>query len=150
MSKFYIAYGSNLNVGQMRYRCPDARPMGTTQLKGFRLIFRGNSRTGVANIEPCKSGVVPVAVWKISDRDERALDHYEGFPYLYRKEYIPLLIDGIAVDAMVYVMTGRRAAAMPSDYYYNVIRQGYEDFKLDGAALKRAYQRTIKEIDHAV
>ena len=30
----YIAYGSNLNVGQMRMRCPHATILGTANLKG--------------------------------------------------------------------------------------------------------------------
>ena len=30
MKKYYIAYGSNLNVEQMRYRCPDAKIVGTS------------------------------------------------------------------------------------------------------------------------
>lgn len=29
MKRYYIAYGSNLNVPQMRWRCPDARIIGT-------------------------------------------------------------------------------------------------------------------------
>ncbi|MGN1231560.1 MAG: gamma-glutamylcyclotransferase, partial [Anaerotignum sp.] len=29
MKKYYIAYGSNLNVRQMKFRCPTARIVGT-------------------------------------------------------------------------------------------------------------------------
>ncbi len=32
MKKFYLAYGSNLNVEQMRFRCPDARIVGTAEI----------------------------------------------------------------------------------------------------------------------
>ena len=34
MKKYYIAYGSNLNVEQMRYRCPDAKVVGTAEING--------------------------------------------------------------------------------------------------------------------
>ena len=33
MKKFYLAYGSNLNVEQMQFRCPDARIVGTAEIK---------------------------------------------------------------------------------------------------------------------
>ena len=31
--RYYIAYGSNLNIGQMQWRCPDARIIGTAEMK---------------------------------------------------------------------------------------------------------------------
>ena len=30
--RYYIAYGSNLNILQMRWRCPSARIIGTSEL----------------------------------------------------------------------------------------------------------------------
>lgn len=54
--KYYIAYGSNLDVDQMLRRCPDAITIGSSTIDGYRLVFRGNSRSGVANIEPCEGG----------------------------------------------------------------------------------------------
>ena len=43
--KYYLAYGSNLNLVQMFRRCPHARVIGHTSLPGMRLVFRG-SKTG--------------------------------------------------------------------------------------------------------
>ena len=43
--RYYIAYGSNLNIPQMRMRCPGARIIGTSVIEGYRLLFKG-SRTG--------------------------------------------------------------------------------------------------------
>ena len=43
--RYYIAYGSNLNVGQMRMRCPHATNLGTANLKGWELLDTG-SKTG--------------------------------------------------------------------------------------------------------
>lgn len=31
MKRYYLAYGSNLNVRQMKYRCPTAKIAGTAQ-----------------------------------------------------------------------------------------------------------------------
>ena len=45
MKKYYLAYGSNLNVQQMKYRCPDAKPVGTAWIHGYQSLFKG-SKTG--------------------------------------------------------------------------------------------------------
>ena len=46
-AKYYIAYGSNLNLEQMARRCPTAKMIGSTTLKNYRLMFRGGSHTAV-------------------------------------------------------------------------------------------------------
>lgn len=38
--RYYIAYGSNLNVRQMRMRCPHATILGTANLKDWELLLR--------------------------------------------------------------------------------------------------------------
>ena len=40
--RYYIAYGSNLNIRQMRMRCPHARVIGTSVIKDYELLFKGN------------------------------------------------------------------------------------------------------------
>lgn len=35
MKKYYIAYGSNLNVKQMKFRCPGAKVVGTSVIKDY-------------------------------------------------------------------------------------------------------------------
>ena len=35
--RLYIAYGSNLNLEQMKRRCPTAEVVGTAELKNWRL-----------------------------------------------------------------------------------------------------------------
>lgn len=42
--KYYLAYGPNLNLVQMRQRCPNARVVGYTYLFGARLVFRGSKK----------------------------------------------------------------------------------------------------------
>ncbi len=37
--RYYIAYGSNLNIRQMRMRCPSARVIGTSDIAGYELLF---------------------------------------------------------------------------------------------------------------
>jgi hypothetical protein len=40
--RYYIAYGSNLNIRQMRMRCPHARVIGTAVIKDYELLFKGS------------------------------------------------------------------------------------------------------------
>ena len=42
MTKYYLAYGSNLNVSQMERRCPAARVAGVAEIKGYELLFKGS------------------------------------------------------------------------------------------------------------
>ena len=91
--KLYIAYGSNLNIKQMANRCPTAKVVGASMLKDWRLLFRGAHASAVATVEPFKGGSVPVLVWELTSTDEAALDRYEGWPYLYRKEMVKVKLE---------------------------------------------------------
>lgn len=129
--KLYVAYGSNLHLGQMRYRCPDAKVYGSGVIKNYSLTFWGNwSRNGVATILPGSDTDVPVGIWEISARDEKNLDVYEGWPHLYRKEDIEVVMDdGSTVTAMVYIMNeDRMRPAFPSESYFDTIATGYKSF----------------------
>lgn len=142
--KLYVAYGSNLHLGQMAYRCPEAKVYGAGVLKNYELTFWGNwGRNGVATVLPHAGTDVPVGVWEISAADEKNLDIYEGWPRLYRKEDIEVtMADGSVVTAMVYIMNenGMRAT-YPSDSYFNTIATGYRSFGFDLEFLKAARDR---------
>ena len=75
MSKkqLYIAYGSNINLEQMKYRCPHSKVVGMSEIKGYELEFRG-----VATIVPKENASVPVLIWELDDRDLPILNRYEG------------------------------------------------------------------------
>lgn len=132
MRKFYVAYGSNLHLHQMFQRCPHAKVYGKGVVKNYELTFQGGSRRGgVATIKPHSGTDVPVGVFEISKTDEANLDVYEGWPHLYRKENIAVTLDtGEVVSGMVYIMNYGEPS-YPSEYYYNVIKSGYESFGFD-------------------
>lgn len=145
--KTYVAYGSNMNVKQMSWRCPDAEVIGTGELIGWKLTFRGNGRCGVANIEPESGSLVPVVIWKISPQDERNLDVYEGYPHLYIKEYVDVTYKGRKVNGMAYIMTDGHRISGPNGSYLNTIAEGYDDFGLDASELLRiAVECGIREV----
>lgn len=44
-------------------------------------------------VNPCKGENVPVLVWQITAHVEKALDRYEGWSHLHRKERIKVKVD---------------------------------------------------------
>ena len=84
--RYYIAYGSNLNIRQMRMRCPSARIIGTSEIPDYELLFKGSKTGSYLTIESKEGSRVPVAAWEVSAEDELALDRYEGFPTFYYKK----------------------------------------------------------------
>lgn len=93
--RYYIAYGSNLNITQMRFRCPNARIIGTSVVPDYELLFKGSKTGSYLTIEPKAGASVPVAVWETTADDELALDRYEGYPTFYYKAEMTLPITGI-------------------------------------------------------
>lgn len=78
----YFAYGSNLNVEQMQWRCRNAVPLGPYTLQGYTLVFRF-----YADITPTPGKSVKGGLWEITEEHEALLDRYEGYPELYGKYY---------------------------------------------------------------
>lgn len=121
--RYYLAYGSNLNVWQMKHRCPSARIIGTAEIKDYRLLFKGSLTGSYLTIEKQKGAVVPVGVWEVSEDDEKSLDHYEGYPAFYYKKELRLNVKGIRTGrvrnrkAFVYIMHEGRPFGLPSAYY---------------------------------
>lgn len=137
--KNYIAYGSNMDEEQMKFRCPDSKIVGTGKIKNFRLMFKGSFSGNYATIEPEKNFEVPVLIWKISAADEKKLDRYEGFPnFYYKKEIEVETSDGKKIFGTVYIMHEERELGQPTEFYYNVLRDAYEKFNFDLKILEDA------------
>ncbi len=148
MSKLYVAYGSNLNMEQMRGRCPTAQFVGVGMLKDYELQFKGSLHGAHATIEPKEGASVPVGVWMIQKKDEGRLDMYEGYRpkdyCYYDKERISVKMNnGKTVSGMVYVMDKQRDFGIPSKSYYDLVRQGYIDCGFDTAILDRAVDESM-------
>ena len=130
----YFAYGSNLNLFQMKRRCKDSVFLKKYELKGYRLNFRSKYRA--ADIEKSKNSLVPGALFEISKSDEKKLDVYEDFPILYKKHYFYYY----GKKVMTYIMVNKTEFRYPTERYLNVVKRGYKDCKLDMKYLKIALQ----------
>ena len=147
MKRYYIAYGSNLNVRQMRLRCPGATILGTAVLKGWELLFRGSKTGSYLTIEEREGGKVPVVIWEVTEADEAALDRYEGFPTFYYKRDIKVQYKGIisgrrrTVTAFAYIMHEDRPIGVPTDHYLRTCLEGYSFFGFDKRLLIAVSER---------
>lgn len=143
--KKYIAYGSNLNVEQMKHRCPNARILCTGEIEDYKLLFKGSLSGNYLTIEPCKGRTVPVVVWEVTDDCEYSLDVYEGFPRFYRKEYVPIKTQGgIMKDAFAYIMNGHEIG-LPTERYMRTCLSGYASFDFDPEILWIAAEESNPE-----
>lgn len=147
----YFAYGSNMNLGQMAFRCPDGEVVEVVRLEDYRLTFCGNARwTGVATVLPQAGSYVDGVLWRISREDEKHLDFYEGYPHLYGKERIWVTgPDGRKREVMAYIMnqTYKDHPVPPSALYLKGILEGCRENGIDPTpiqeeALRLEQQRT--------
>jgi len=148
--RYYIAYGSNLNIRQMRYRCPGAKPIGISAIPDYELLYKGSKTGAYLTIEPKNGGLVPIAVWEVTADDEKRLDIYEGYPTFYYKKDVRLPVKLASgkirkVTAFVYIMHEERSIAIPSMTYIRTCEEGYRNFGFDIKYLDRAYLRSTKE-----
>ena len=143
MKKHYIAYGSNLNVQQMKFRCPTARIVGTSVIRNYELLYKGSKTGSYLTIEKKKGAV---AVWEVTADDEKRLDAYEGFPNFYYKENMKITLSetGKKINAFVYIMHEERRLGIPSQTYINTCRFGYAVFGFDYKYLDEAYEKSVR------
>ena len=148
MNKYYLAYGSNLSMAQMAQRCPDAVYVGTAELKDYQLLFKGSQSGSYLTVEPKKGSMVPVLVWRISERDEHYLDRYEGYPSFYYKKTMEVEVQSFigektddVTEAIIYIMHEDRPIGIPSNFYMRTCLEGYDTFCFDKNILVDAYDK---------
>ena len=153
--RYYLAYGSNLNMNQMAFRCPNAVPVGTAEINGYRLMFKGSKSGNYLTIEKAKGESVPVGVWMVDAADEKALDRYEGYPVFYYKKRMMVNVEDFKdgkkwnVEAFVYIMHEDHKFGIPSLRYVETCADGYDDFGFDTSKLVEAIRFSYQHLDAA-
>ena len=117
-TKIYGAYGSNINLEQMAYRCPHAEVYKVGYINGYRLTFRSG---GFANIEKSEGDRVPVEI----DNGE---DTIEAMFYVMDDKYCQKM-------------------QTPTEYYYGGIERGYKSNGMPVEELKTAFERCMAEVN---
>lgn len=131
--RYYLAYGSNHNIEQMGFRCPDAQALCRAFLRDWKLVF-----SGVLTIEPAEDRVTPLSVWKVTPLDIMSLDRYEGYPHLYSKMYLDVEVDGKKREGFTYILNKPYAVRPPMVYYYRDVYDGYRAWGFEDDELRAA------------
>lgn len=147
MKKYYLAYGSNLNLEQMKKRCPTSRLVGKTLLNDYRLVFKGKNNTGFLTIEKSENSIVPLGIFEITEFDEYSLDCYEGYPTFYYKEYVDIILNGNIVKGLIYIMNPTFTYAFPTMEYVNTCSEGYQNLGFNRTILSQAFETTMLNIE---
>ena len=126
----YFAYGSNLDLLQMKRRCPSSELISKGSLPGYRLTFNRYSsgwNGGVADVIKEQGSEVWGLVFELSDTDLKRLDRYEGCykdqTSLY--ERWKAVIDtpnGQVCDVWVYAVVEKEKFVQPAPEYLQIIK----------------------------
>lgn len=134
----------------MKRRCPTARVIGTGFIEDYELLFKGSKTGCYLTIEKAEGKSLPVAIWKVTEIDEQALDRYEGYPTFYYKADVEIDIKEIKTGkeyrkkAFVYIMHEDRDVGMPSKYYVMTCLEGYKTFGFSPKYLEDAILKSME------
>ena len=137
-NRVFVAYGIGLNRSEMAKHCPTAKLLGMSELKNYKIAFRGGNASAVATIKKAKGCSVPALLWEITSQDEATLDRWIGVPELYRKATIKIRRDGYPLDALIYILFSEKPQNKPSSFYYSTLLEGYRAAGFDTETLKVA------------
>ena len=121
----YFAYGSNMDLVQMKKRCLDSKLIGAARLEHHRLDFTRYSSLwgcGVADVIKDPQQEVWGLLFSISEIDLTALDNYEGYPTCYTRKNVNVLCDGeIFKDVIVYYVVRKENFQKPNKKYKKIL-----------------------------
>lgn len=133
----YFAYGSNMNLSQLRRRLnrDSIEPLYRAYLQDTRLIFPRTShsdwRGGVAGFEEAKGERLWGAVFELHEREFLLLDEYEGYlgkgkeNDYERIHTVAVRDDGEEIKVVTY-KANKLGEFDPSEYYLAAIVKGAE------------------------
>ena len=147
LKKYYLAYGSNLNLEQMINHCSSAKVIGSLKLLDYRLVYKGKKDLyAYLTIEKSLGDMVPLGLYEVSLFDIWNLDYYEGFPDLYYKKYLPITVNGENKEGLIYIMNEKYNYHIPSTTYIEMCQNGYHDFNFDLDTLDKALNITYTSL----
>ncbi len=127
---YYFAYGSNMNLSQMRRRCPNSIFICRARLIGYKFVFDGcskNRKGAVANIVKSEKEFVWGGVFKITNQCLVNLDKYEEYHRSYQREILEVIDDeGKRYEALVYLREPK-ILGKPSEKYRQIVLDGAKD-----------------------
>ncbi|MCE5286632.1 MAG: gamma-glutamylcyclotransferase [Pelosinus sp.] len=130
--RLYFAYGLNLNLTEMKKKCPHAKALGIAKLPGHQLNFYGHSTvwdgaTESVTLQPSEE--VWGVIYKLSAADWDILDGFEDARFDGTGAYFHFPVEvidrsGALLPATIYKKAVLREPLPPSSEYLALICQG--------------------------
>lgn len=147
MKKYYLAYGCNLYLDNLKRICPSVTLVKTSNIQNYALMFRGTGNCYAYLTPEKRSGSsFPLAILEIEEEDMRHLDLREGYPFLYDKEIWTINVDGKIISGIIYVMRDNYDYCMPSTDYMISCSKGYKSLGFDINTLVEAIMDTDRKM----
>lgn len=129
----YFAYGSNMDEGRMKSRCPRARILGPGVMPGFELTFRKSGSGYYASIDAVQGAFVPIVIWILQKEDLQRLDRCEGVgnPECYIRIRGRAQFGLQTIDGYYYHLPSSRAKGKPHEDYLDLLEKAYRRWGFD-------------------
>lgn len=122
----YFAYGSNMDLEQMKFRCRGGyEVLGIGKMQNWKIFI--NNR-GYANISPQEESIVYGLMFNINSESLRLLDRYEGFPYLYTRKQLPTFFADDILKPLVYIDENNLEIGHPQTGYLERVVESAKRF----------------------
>jgi gamma-glutamylcyclotransferase (GGCT)/AIG2-like uncharacterized protein YtfP len=133
MSRFYFAYGSNMNPARVAARGLRFDQLGAALMDGVRLTFdkqsREHPRSGHANLTYDRGARVEGVLYRLaSDSEIERMDAFEAAPINYSRDVVRVTTGGAEVAAWTYFANAAviRRGLRPERAYLNHLLEGRE------------------------
>jgi len=124
---YYFAYGSNMDLNQMKDRCPrNHKFLDVGELEGWEFFI---NQRGVANIIMDENSNVYGLLFEITKRCLNCLDMHENYPELYGRSELSIKFGDKKVDTWVYIDNNFIKVGKPRTNYLERIVEAAEKFK---------------------
>lgn len=143
----YFAYGSNMDAGQMRSRCPRASVIGVGKVSHYGLFFTRWSHSwdsATADILPERNKEVYGVLYDLPQEDLKRMDQFADYPRSYIRQDVGVDFQGAILPALTYVAM-RQGVFLPSKTYLERMIVGAEGYHLPDHYI--AFLRAIQTQD---
>ncbi len=122
----YFAYGSNMDLDQMKIRCPGSSVIGIGQLTHYTMAFTRWSRSwksGTADILPERGALVHGVLFNLTLEGLKKLDKFADYPNSYLRQDVTVSCGEELLPSMTYVAC-RQGVYLPSQSYLGKMVHG--------------------------
>lgn len=145
---YYFAYGSNMDLEQVKERKISYRQREKAILKDYTLLFNKESFNQYgetyANIQSKKGSILEGILYSIDDRGLGILDKFEGAPIHYKRQKVQVITtNNETIEAIVYIANKEYIGkGKPTKEYLNHLLAG-KDLLTEDYFIKLQAVKTI-------